>query len=143
MKFFIIAALISLAVANPALLVGHGGLGGYGNGLLLDGGLGLAGHGAAPAGLGGHGFGHGGHFSPMPVQTIQLVPVPQPVPVAQPIPVDKPYAVPIDKPYTVPVDRPVPAPYVAKVIQPVVHKQTVVSKAILSHGVGHGLGGHY
>ncbi|XP_017462465.1 PREDICTED: chorion class A protein L11-like, partial [Rhagoletis zephyria] len=106
MKFFIIAALISLAVANPALLVGHGGLGGYGlggglggygNGLLLDGGLGLAGHGAAPAGLGGHGFGHGGHFSPMPVQTIQLVPVPQPVPVAQPIPVDKPYAVPIDK----------------------------------------------
>ncbi|KAH9409815.1 hypothetical protein TYRP_023697 [Tyrophagus putrescentiae] len=139
MKFFIIAALISLAVANPALLVGHGGLGGYGlggglggygNGLLLDGGLGLAGHGAAPQ-------------PALEATTIQLVPVPQPVPVAQPIPVDKPYAVPIDKPYTVPVDRPVPAPYVAKVIQPVVHKQTVVSKAILSHGVGHGLGGHY
>lgn len=52
---------------------------------------------AAPAGLGGNGFGLGGHFSPMPVQTVQLVGVPQPVPVAQPIPVDKPYAVPVDQ----------------------------------------------
>lgn len=37
----------------------------------------------------------------------------------------------VDKPYTVPVDRPVPAPYVAKVVQPMIHKQTVVSSAIL------------
>lgn len=55
---------------------------------------GYATHGPAPAGLGGHGFGHGGHFSPMPMQEVRLVGVPQPYPVAQPIPVDKPYAVP-------------------------------------------------
>ncbi|KPM04680.1 hypothetical protein QR98_0031310 [Sarcoptes scabiei] len=86
----------------------------------------------APAGLGGNGFGYGGHFSPMPVQEVKLVPVPQPVPVAQPYPVDKPYAVPVDKPYTVPIDKPIAAPYVAKVIQPMVHKQTVVSSHVLS-----------
>lgn len=43
---------------------------------------------AAPAGLGGNGFGLGGHFSPMPVQTVQLVGIPQAIPVAKPVPVD-------------------------------------------------------
>jgi len=126
MKFFVVfAALLSVAVAVPALPYGYGA---YGAPLAVAAPVAIA----APAGLGGNGFGLGGHFSPMPVQTVQLVGVPQPVPVAQPVPVDKPYSVPVDQPYTVPIDRPVAAPYVAKVVQPVVHKQTVVSSAILA-----------
>ncbi|KAH9409638.1 hypothetical protein TYRP_010648 [Tyrophagus putrescentiae] len=130
MKFLVLAALIVSASAVPAAIYGGYGAG-YAAGPILAAPYAVA----APAGLGGNGFGLGGHFSPMPVQTIQLVGVPQPVPVAQPVPVDKPYAVPVDQPYTVPVDRPVAAPYVAKVVQPVVHKQTVLSSAVLSHGI--------
>lgn len=115
---------------------GHGlGLGlAHGPGLGLHGGLlaaPLAVAHAAPAGLGGNGFGHGGHFSPVPVQTVKLVGVPQPVPVGVPTPVDAPYTVPVDRPYAVPVDKPIAAPYVAKVIQPQIHKQTVISSHIL------------
>lgn len=72
----------SMAIAGPALAA-------------YPAAYGYAAHGPAPAGIpGGYGFGPGGHFSPMPMQEIQLVGVPQPYPVAQPIPVDKPYAVP-------------------------------------------------
>ncbi|OTF69165.1 hypothetical protein BLA29_005162 [Euroglyphus maynei] len=78
----------------------------------------------------GDGFGPGGHFSVMPHQEIKYFPVPEPVPVYKPVPVEKPYPVPVDKPYPVKIDRPVPEPYVAKVVQPIIHKQAIIKSHV-------------
>nr|XP_027203417.1 uncharacterized histidine-rich protein DDB_G0274557-like [Dermatophagoides pteronyssinus] len=78
----------------------------------------------------GDGFGPGGHFSVMPHQEIKYFPVPEPVAVYKPVPVEKPYPIPVDKPYPVKIDRPVPEPYVAKVVQPIIHKQAIIKSHI-------------
>ncbi|KAH9397098.1 hypothetical protein TYRP_003404 [Tyrophagus putrescentiae] len=78
----------------------------------------------------GDGFGPGGHFALMPKAEVKYVPILHPVPVPEPIPVDKPYPVPYDQPYPVKVDRPIAKPYISKVIQPVIHKKTIVQSHI-------------
>lgn len=78
----------------------------------------------------GDGFGPGGHYSTMPHQEIKYFPVPEPVPVYKPVPVEKPYPVPVDKPYPVKIDHPVPEPYVAKVVQPIIHKQAIIKSHV-------------
>lgn len=101
MKFLIVlSCVLSVAVAVPyaanLAYAGHGYAGAYGAPLAYGGPVAVA----SPAGLGGVGFGLGGHFSPVPVQTVQYVGVPQPYAVAKPIPVDQPYSVPVDQPYS-------------------------------------------
>src|SRR5699024_10000145 len=78
----------------------------------------------------GDGFGPGGHFAEMPKPDVKYVPIPEPVPVPVPTPIDKPYAVYQDQPYPVKVDRPIAKPYISKVIQPVIHKKTIVQSHI-------------
>lgn len=86
---------------------------------------------ASPAGLGGEGFGLPGHYSPVPVQTVKLIGIPQPVPVRVPQPVDQPYLVPVPRAVPLIQEKTVLNPYISKVIQPQIHKQTVISSHVL------------
>lgn len=78
----------------------------------------------------GDGFGPGGHFSLMPRQEVISLPVKIPVQTAKPVPVDSPYPVLVDKPFPVHLERIIPKPFISKVIQPLIHKQTIIKSHI-------------